>query len=152
MKCLLALVILYSVFGCNGQYREKEIFYIPDCFIGRVSIIHNDKNGSPKEYINGARLYRIPENGVLYTEFRKNTGWVVDDSSLLFFYCDSSNSCNKSLFRIDLLELDSIKKIDGNTVVISNFGYSVMEDDYGDNISVLRFLVDSIKNSNLKKE
>lgn len=54
--------------SCNKD-EEKEVFYIPQDYTGAVAIVFDQKNGVPKEYKEDTRIYRIPESGVLYTQF-----------------------------------------------------------------------------------
>ena len=58
--------------GCTNP--EKELYIIPKDFKGTVFIVFNVKDGTPKKYLNGYRLYEIPSDGVLFTQFGSNTG------------------------------------------------------------------------------
>ena len=66
-----SLVILTFMNGCTP---EKELYIIPNNYKGKIVIIFNIKDGDPRTYENGYRIYRIPENGVLFTQFSSNTG------------------------------------------------------------------------------
>ncbi len=71
------LVLPYLVRMLNvALYRaEPEILLLPLGFTGPVVIIHGDSAGAPVEYEEGARVYRIPDTGVLRTQFAANVGW-----------------------------------------------------------------------------
>ncbi len=71
------LVLPYLVMMLNvALYRaEPEIHLLPLGFTGPVVIIHGDSTGAPAEYEDGARVYRIPDTGVLRTQFEANQGW-----------------------------------------------------------------------------
>ena len=53
------------------NYAEKEIIYIPDGYSGTIAIIFNQKKGLSKEYSENSRVYRIPDSGILFTQFAK---------------------------------------------------------------------------------
>ncbi len=74
--------MLSSLFwGCSNT--ENEIFIVPKSFKGYILIIFNQKNGTPARYENNKRVYEIPQNGILKTEFLVNNGW---SSFPNFFY------------------------------------------------------------------
>lgn len=70
---IYSLILLVSVMSC-GQKTEDTVRLIPKGYKGSVLVIFNQENGEPKEYENGKRVYRIPENGVLKTQFEPNYG------------------------------------------------------------------------------
>ena len=85
------IVLLASFFilliSCS-KTRQKEIHYIPMERVGSQVIINfNIRDGAPKEYIDGERLYVIPNNGILNTKFKENVGWF-NENSLEFFLID----------------------------------------------------------------
>jgi len=76
---LVGLVLLYLLWGAFWLwYRsaEDEVFVLPNDFEGCVIVLFGEENGEPKEYNdNGDRVYRIPKNGVLKTQFKHKEGW-----------------------------------------------------------------------------
>lgn len=86
-KIIYNLILLITVTSC-GQEAEDTIRLIPDGYKGTVLIIFNQEDGEPKEYEDGKRLYRIPENGVLKTQFKPNYGTQKHQ----FFYVDNNNN------------------------------------------------------------
>jgi hypothetical protein len=58
----------------SGSYIDKELFYIPNGIKGNISILFNCKDGKPKKWKDGKRLYEIPISGVLKTQFKENIG------------------------------------------------------------------------------
>ena len=70
--------------SCNNP--EPETYLIPRKFTGRVSVIFNRKDGTPPKYENGRRVYEIPANGILLTQFKDEYG-LVDHQ---YYYVDSS--------------------------------------------------------------
>ena len=57
-----------------GYRNDQEIHLLPNNFQGVVFILFNLPNGTPPEYESGKRVYRIPKNGVLRTQFKAQTG------------------------------------------------------------------------------
>lgn len=67
------LLLLLIITGC-AQEAEDTIRLIPEGYQGTVLIIFNQEDGTQKEYEGNKRVYRIPENGVLNTQFKPNYG------------------------------------------------------------------------------
>lgn len=79
---LLSLLVLSS---CS-QTAEPETYLIPQGFTGRVNIIFKRKDGAPPKYENNRRVYEIPPNGILLTQFKDEYG-LVDHQ---YYYVDSN--------------------------------------------------------------
>ncbi len=69
---ILAMLSL-MLFSCDNG--EQEIIVVPKDYTGYVLIIHNQEDGSPAKYSGEKRVYEIPENGILKTQFKFNHGW-----------------------------------------------------------------------------
>jgi hypothetical protein len=82
---LIALLNVLALGSC-GQNPEPETFLIPQSFTGRVHIIFNRKDGAPFQYENGSRIYEIPNNGILLTQFKDQNG-LIDHH---YYYVDST--------------------------------------------------------------
>jgi hypothetical protein len=67
------LLFLITILGCS-QVSEDTIRLIPEGYQGTILIIFNQKDGAPKEYEGNNRIYRIPESGVLKTQFKPDYG------------------------------------------------------------------------------
>lgn len=72
-KIAYYLILLLTITSC-AQEAEDTIRLIPDGYEGAVLIIFNQEDGTPKEYEDGKRVYRIPDDGVLKTQFEPNSG------------------------------------------------------------------------------
>ncbi len=70
---LMGLMYLMTLSSCHRK-AEPETYLVPKDFIGRVNIIMNQKEGSEKKYEDGRRVYEIPTDGVLLTQFTINDG------------------------------------------------------------------------------
>lgn len=90
---IFALTLLLS---CE-EYAEPETFLIPENYTGAVVVVFNQKDGVTKEYKEDRRIYRIPKNGVLYTQFSPVDG-LLDEK---FYYADEKYKKSSELTRID---------------------------------------------------
>ncbi|CAA0197284.1 DUF6843 domain-containing protein [Tenacibaculum maritimum] len=100
-----ALILCFFINSCllSDKHIKKETFYIPKGVTGKIYILFNCKEGKPKKWINGRRLYEIPPSGVLKTQFKENTGYILYgdegvDSEIKkyneyakFYYVDENN-------------------------------------------------------------
>lgn len=94
-KPILNLLIVFALFGCNNG--EKEIIVIPKKFKGIILVIFNQKSGTAKSYHEGSRIYKIPQNGILKSQFSGNYGSigipkyyyeVINEDNLLSSYLE----------------------------------------------------------------
>jgi hypothetical protein len=83
---MLILLISDGIFGC--KHPEAESYYIPEGFKGRVNIIFNQPKGMPPRYENGRRVYQVPTNGILLTQFKDEYG-IVDHQ---YYYVDGKGN------------------------------------------------------------
>ncbi len=63
---------------------EPELHLIPDTFRGKISILFSQTQGTPEEREGRFRVYRIPDNGVLDTQFGPNLGVKLPEDNLFF--------------------------------------------------------------------
>lgn len=82
MRKLLILAILGVFNCCSAKKRVDTIWLIPENYIGVVGVFYDYPNGSPKEFEDNKRIYRIPKNGILKTSFSSDI-WV---SNVEVFY------------------------------------------------------------------
>jgi hypothetical protein len=81
MPLLMAIVALWAAMM---QIRaESEIHLIPAGYVGEVTIVFNAPDGQPFDVEDGARLYRIPTSGILFTQFPLNNGTSPDQRYFL---------------------------------------------------------------------
>jgi hypothetical protein len=81
MPLLIAIVALLAAMM---QIRaEPEIHLIPAGYVGDVTIVFNASDGQPFDVEDGARLYRIPTSGILFTQFPLNNGTSPDQRYFL---------------------------------------------------------------------
>lgn len=79
MNKIFALFFFCACFGWSClKSGDDEIHLIPDGFTGTVVIIFNQPDGIPQKWERGRRVYEIPVNGILKTQFSFNKG-LIDD-------------------------------------------------------------------------
>jgi len=129
------------VLGCKNP--EPETYLIPYGFQGRVNVIFNQANGSPIRYEHGRRVYQIPPNGILLTQFTDGYG-LIDHQ---YFY--SNQDGNKKPLRTFHYEHNK----DGTTKWIINDSSEVgifldgITGSYGnDNVKFQEFIVANYSN------
>ena len=82
---IIGIVFLAALYSC--ALGDDEMYLIPKGYSGRVLVFFNSQNGHPVRHENRKRVYEIPPNGVLRTQFDFNEGWTNPDE---FFYYDGS--------------------------------------------------------------
>lgn len=106
INLFLAIQLLVA---CQAK-PEPETYLIPKGFTGRVNVIFDRKDGAPKQYENGRRIYQIPKSGILLTQFTDEYG-IIDH---LYYFIDSNG--NRSPAKIVSSEkVDSIGKLHVNS-------------------------------------
>ena len=76
----LPLASLLALSACH--YAEPETHLIPEGYTGYVYIVQSDSLGEPEQFDEGRRLYRVPADGLLLTQFGSNDG-IIDQQ---YFY------------------------------------------------------------------
>lgn len=74
MKLLKVSLFLLVFVVASCLYNDDEVFIVPKYFTGYIIVIYNQEHGAPKEYNDGRRLYEIPYNGILKTQFPSYSG------------------------------------------------------------------------------
>jgi hypothetical protein len=73
----MPLVIAFALWAAMMQQMQRadaEVHLIPAGYVGEVTIVFNAPNGEPLDIEDGARLYRIPLTGILFTQLAINEG------------------------------------------------------------------------------
>jgi hypothetical protein len=73
-KALWIVSLFFSIIACASEQIEPEIYLIPESYVGDIYIIYNVKTGSNPEYEGDARLFRVPDTGVIHTSLPLNKG------------------------------------------------------------------------------
>jgi Family of unknown function (DUF6843) len=83
MATFFSLLFFFS--SCINK-AEPEIHLIPKGYKGPIIIIFEDKKGKPVKYENGKRIYEIPSDGVLGTQFKKQQGSIAPGELKYYYY------------------------------------------------------------------
>lgn len=70
---------------------SNDIFLIPQDYRGQVLILYGQENGQPKEFEKLWRVYRIPENGTLKTQFKLKGNYINNSGSKYYFVDKNGN-------------------------------------------------------------
>jgi hypothetical protein len=114
-----SIAIMQMLLSSCYQKAEPETYLIPSDFTGRVEILFNQNgvsieykneyghdlytwNGKPSRYEDGRRVYEIPPDGILLTQFKNNDGFI----DRRYFLVDANS--NRTLLKI--FELDHFKR------------------------------------------
>ena len=92
------ILSLFVLIGCKKS--EDTITLIPDGFTGSIKIWFNQKDGHKKEYEGEKRLYIIPTNGVLKTNFDPQFGYHFSE----FYYVEENGQRKKIPALLDFNE------------------------------------------------
>ncbi|MEW6774623.1 MAG: hypothetical protein AB1304_11605 [Bacteroidota bacterium] len=71
---ILRIIISLILFSCATG--EDEIVIVPKNYTGYIVIIYDQKQGAEPKYEGKKRLYEIPANGILKTQFTDNPEWT----------------------------------------------------------------------------
>ena len=67
----MSFVIAFALWAAMMQQdrrADSEVHLIPAGYSSDVTIVFNAPNGEPLDVEDGARLYRIPLTGILFTQ------------------------------------------------------------------------------------
>jgi hypothetical protein len=120
IKILFFISIIIAIFGCGQEKREDSITLIPKGYVGPVVIIFNQTDGKPIKYEKNKRIYEIPDNGILKTQFTKNIGYQKNE----FYYV--SNEGKRTNIEYILTQKNTIasKGIENNKIYVFAEEYS----------------------------
>ena len=69
-----------------------ERYLIPKDFRGVVYVVSDQENGTEKEYEGIHRVYRIPESGILFTQFSQNEDVIILISGILLCQIEEAHT------------------------------------------------------------
>lgn len=73
--CLVVLVAIYAAYAAL-THAEPELYILQPGQRGLVVVVFDMPNATAREYLGETRVYRIPESGILISEFPRNVGWL----------------------------------------------------------------------------
>jgi hypothetical protein len=75
MRIIFLIIISSFLFKCKYlQKTENEVFVLHKNYIGLVIVVFNQKKGVKSYKKNNYRIYKIPKNGILFSQSTENTG------------------------------------------------------------------------------
>ena len=105
--------------GCD--YAEPETHLIPDGYVGYVYIVQSRADGEPTRFNGDRRLYRIPSDGLLLTQFGSNNG-IIDNR---YFYVGADGSRRKIVGLYSTVD-DTPENRADTTLIIQGLGSGVL--------------------------
>ena len=95
-RLFLYLLILLNMFqmSCNNTL-QCERHFIPNNFIGKVTIYFNQKNGQREFDKNGCIVYKISEDGKCYTSLPYKQGSAYPNITYQYFELTNTDSLNQ---------------------------------------------------------
>lgn len=93
---------------------EKETFLFPENLRGAVYIIYDQKNGEPKVYENNRRLYQIPDNGILFTQFKAEYGRIDHR----YFFVDRNGKRTEIVTKEEWTSIKNQPELPGDSTVV----------------------------------
>jgi hypothetical protein len=73
------ILALFTLLASSGLYLYHHLIegpvqcLIPQNYHGEIIIIYDQPHGAPEVYNGNSRVYRIPSNGILFTQFSAET-------------------------------------------------------------------------------
>ena len=107
---LIPFIIGFIYF--QSQALSKDLYLIPDGYRGKIVIHYGQLDGQPKEYDGKYRVYRIPQNGGLKTQFEIK-GNILNFSNAKYYFIDKAK--NKTEIKRDC---ENCKDRDTSTVQV----------------------------------
>jgi len=121
-EIILSIILSFMLLGCDTG--EQEVIIVPRDYTGYILVIFNQEDGNPVKYEGKKRVYEIPSDGILKTQFSINGGW----SDYPEFYYEAMGSENKLpsniLSEIESLPTDTIVCYKGATGSIRKNNYN----------------------------
>ena len=140
VKANTLIISLYFFCGCARDYIPEKI-YLPKNYIGWVYIIHNQENGT-KEKDGRFRVYHVPDNGIVFTQYEINQGWVKENSIQIYEEV-SSGKYRQIPNEIDFIMDSTFKEANKNII----FGFPSTPQSCGV-YSIYSLSIDTLKNWN----
>ena len=78
-KILVKILILSFLLLIGCDKNEDTITLIPKDYTGPIKIWFSHDDGTEKKYEDGKRLYVIPANGILKTQFEPQYGYHLPE-------------------------------------------------------------------------
>jgi hypothetical protein len=111
-------IVTLGFISCRNP--EPADFLIPKGYSGRVAVVFEQKNGEKTKYLDGRRIYEIPNGGILLTEFEAEDGFV----DYRYFLVDGSgNKTMLPIYEYDYNKDGTVKYLVQDQEKIGIFGH-----------------------------
>lgn len=137
----------------NKQNPNGELHILPKGYIGRVVILFNQKDGREKQFVDGKKVYNIPDCGYLKTKFLRPRGSLGIPESAYFTYVYSNGDTIPYLSNTSQVDSSRLNEVFSFSHTIGEYGFSETEE-----YELVEYFVDTLKNMHkyktleLKKE
>lgn len=125
MKWLLLVgIILISSFAFLVDWGANYIYKIPSGYEGPVVVLFGFNRGTEKEYNGIQRVYNIPKDGILFTQFHQNYGIRLRRPE--FFYTSANEGDEvKELKYVDQWQLSEFihENLNSEEIVVFREGF-----------------------------
>lgn len=143
---IITCVLVLSTACSEATPREPETYILPDGYTGSFYIIFNAVDGEPRKELDGARVYQIPDSGVLLTQIGLNRGWI-DSDLIKFFYQKPNGDLEQLTERWTTSITDNATNRADDNLTVFGGGVGLFRDQGIDcTISYKPFLIGSKKN------
>ncbi len=142
---IIISIISFLGLSCVNKTAEREEYFIPEKFRGRVYVIFDVKTGSEVNYNKLDRVYKIGNDGILLTKFKFNEGDNLDINNDVKFYLVGSNDTIRIPAKYDALEAQIMPEDDKIHV------FEIHNGKYG-NFFYKSFFVDTLSNGKAYSE
>ena len=113
MKKTFLSIILITLIGCKTETIKKEIYLIPDNFIGNVIVIYNQPTGVKDSIVNDEVIYKIPKSGVIYLRGNQH---LQEFKDMKYYYYPSKTNTKRIC---DYYEKDTARNCYG--IIFNNY-------------------------------
>ena len=86
MKSKSILILLLSIsLGCTDPVK-REVYLIPNNFIGNIVVVYNYPKGGKEDIVGDQIIYKIPKDGVLFSQGGQH---VLEFKYMKYFYVEN---------------------------------------------------------------
>ncbi|MGI1678915.1 MAG: hypothetical protein K6L75_09300 [Cellvibrionaceae bacterium] len=129
------ITLLISMAACAEKILEPEIYLIPEDYIGDIYIVYDVTSGNEPAYEGDARVFEVPDTGVIHTKLSQNYGRGSPGMIRFFTVSKSGTRTEITDFYAGAVEDSSENRTDKKIYVMSGgvgeFGFTKQTTDLG---------------------
>lgn len=110
MKTKIILIATMLMSGCIKR-MQPEIYYIPLGYKGKVEVFFSIPDGKPKEQEGKFRIYKIDNNGKLYTQWKAQYGRISTENHFFMYINENGESIQIETWGMEEIVLKSSDSI-----------------------------------------